>query len=158
MSGIATFTYRVVRKLEGLNTQVLDTRKTTPVNRVVEKMAVRIGGGHNHRFGLYDMIMIKDNHIDFAGGIENAIQATQDYLKKTGKDLKIEIEVRNFQELRTVMETGGVHRIMLDNFDPDDLRPLRFCQARWKQQTGCRHHRDDRCFTVCIRVLYQYVF
>ncbi|MEJ2593582.1 MAG: carboxylating nicotinate-nucleotide diphosphorylase [bacterium] len=121
MSGIATFTYRVVRKLEGLNTQVLDTRKTTPVNRVVEKMAVRIGGGHNHRFGLYDMIMIKDNHIDFAGGIENAIRATQDYLKKTERDLKIEIEVRNFQELRTVLETGGVHRIMLDNFDPDDL-------------------------------------
>ncbi len=121
MSGIATFTYRVVRKLEGLNTQVLDTRKTTPVNRVIEKMAVRIGGGHNHRFGLYDMIMIKDNHIDFAGGIENAIRATQDYLKKTDRDLKIEIEVRNFQELRTVIETGGVHRIMLDNFDPDDL-------------------------------------
>jgi len=121
MSGIATFTYRVVRKLEGLNTKLLDTRKTTPVNRTIEKMAVRIGGGFNHRFGLYDMVMIKDNHIDFAGGITRAIKATQEYLKKTGKDLKIEIEVRNFQELRAVVETGGVHRIMLDNFTPDDL-------------------------------------
>ena len=121
MSGIATFTYRVVRKLEGLNTKVLDTRKTTPVNRAVEKMAVRIGGGHNHRFGLYDMIMIKDNHVDFAGGVDKAIKATQDYLKKPKKDLKIEIEVRNFQELRAVLDTGGVDRIMLDNFDPDNL-------------------------------------
>jgi nicotinate-nucleotide pyrophosphorylase (carboxylating) len=84
-------------------------------------MAVKIGGGQNHRFGLYDMIMIKDNHVDFAGGIPNAIKATQDYLKKTKKDLKIEIEVRNFQELRQVLETGGIDRIMLDNFSPDDL-------------------------------------
>lgn len=121
MSGIATFTYRVNRKLEGLNTKLLDTRKTTAGNRLLEKMAVKIGGGHNHRFGLYDMIMIKDNHVDFAGGISKAIKATQDYLKKTKKDLKIEIEVRNFQELREVIETGGVNRIMLDNFDPDDL-------------------------------------
>lgn len=121
MSGIATFTYRVNRKLEGLSTKLLDTRKTTPGNRLIEKMAVKIGGGHNHRFGLYDMIMIKDNHVDFAGGISNAIKATQEYLKKTKKDLKIEIEVRNFQELREVIETGGVNRIMLDNFDPDDL-------------------------------------
>lgn len=121
MSGIATFTYRVNRKLEGLSTKLLDTRKTTPGNRLIEKMAVKIGGGHNHRFGLFDMIMIKDNHVDFAGGITNAIKATQDYLKKTKKDLKIEIEVRNFQELREVLETGGIDRIMLDNFDPDDL-------------------------------------
>ena len=121
MSGIATFTYRVVRNLEGLSTKVLDTRKTTPLNRAIEKMAVKIGGGENHRFGLYDMVMIKDNHIDFAGGISNAIKATQDYLKKNKKDLKIEIEVRNFQELREVLDVGGIHRIMLDNFTPDDL-------------------------------------
>jgi len=121
MSGIATFTYMVNRKLEGLSTKLLDTRKTTAGNRLLEKMAVKTGGGHNHRFGLYDMIMIKDNHIDFAGGIPNAIKATQEYLKKTKKDLKIEIEVRNFQELRQVTETGGVNRIMLDNFTPDDL-------------------------------------
>ena len=121
MSGIATFTYRVVRKLEGLATQVLDTRKTTPGNRAIEKMAVRIGGGQNHRFGLFDMVMIKDNHVDFAGGISKAIKATHEYLKKNKKDLKIEIEVRNFQELHAVMDTGGVNRIMLDNFNPDDL-------------------------------------
>lgn len=121
MSGIATYTYQLVRKLEGLNTKLLDTRKTTPANRAIEKMAVRIGGGHNHRFGLYDMIMIKDNHIDFAGGIKAAINSTREYLNRQNKALKIEIEVRNFQELREVLENGGVERIMLDNFSPDDL-------------------------------------
>ena len=121
MSGIATFTYQVNRKLEGLATKLLDTRKTTPGNRIIEKLAVKIGGGNNHRFGLFDMIMIKDNHVDFAGGISKAIKSTQEYLVKNKKDLKIEIEVRNFQELRQVMETGGVDRIMLDNFDPEDL-------------------------------------
>jgi len=121
MSGIATFTYQVNRKLEGLKTKLLDTRKTTAGNRAIEKLAVKTGGGQNHRFGLYDMIMIKDNHVDFAGGISKAIKATQEYLKKNKKDLKIEIEVRNFQELREVLETGGIDRIMLDNFLPDDL-------------------------------------
>lgn len=121
MSGIATNTYKMVRKLEGLKTKILDTRKTTPANRAIEKLAVQIGGGHNHRFGLFDMIMIKDNHVDFAGGITQAIQATNKYLKDNNKDLKIEIEVRNFQELREAMETGGIDRIMLDNFTPDDL-------------------------------------
>jgi len=121
MSGIATNTYKIVRKLDGLRTKVLDTRKTTPGNRLVEKMAVRIGGGYNHRFGLYDMIMIKDNHVDFAGGIKQAIQATKKYLEENKKNLKIELEVRNFQELREAIETGGIHRIMLDNFTPDDL-------------------------------------
>ena len=121
MSGIATFTNKVVHKLEGLKTRVLDTRKTTPANRIVEKLAVKIGGGYNHRFGLYDMIMIKDNHVDFAGGIKKAIDATNKYLKENGKNFKIEIEVRNFQELREVVETGGVDRIMLDNFEPDNL-------------------------------------
>lgn len=121
MSGIATYTYKMVRKLEGLKTKILDTRKTTPVNRVIEKLAVKIGGGENHRFGLYDMVMIKDNHVDFAGGIKHAIEATNKYLNDKNKDLKIEIEVRNFQEMREAVETGGIHRIMLDNFSPDDL-------------------------------------
>ncbi|UBM61655.1 carboxylating nicotinate-nucleotide diphosphorylase [Candidatus Sulfidibacterium hydrothermale] len=122
MSGIATTTAAVVSKLKGLHTKVLDTRKTTPCNRVFEKMAVKAGGGENHRFGLYDMIMIKDNHIDFAGGIEKAIEKTHQYLKKHHLDLKIEIEVRNFDELEQVLQYGGIHRIMLDNFTPDDIR------------------------------------
>ncbi|MCF6171804.1 MAG: carboxylating nicotinate-nucleotide diphosphorylase [Bacteroidales bacterium] len=121
MSGIATFTQKVVQQLEGLHTKLLDTRKTTPCNRVIEKLAVKTGGGHNHRFGLYDMIMIKDNHVDFAGGIHQAIRATKSYLNDKNKDLKIEIEVRNFRELDEVLQYGGVDRIMLDNFIPDDL-------------------------------------
>jgi len=121
MSGIATFTQQIVQKLEGLQTKVLDTRKTTPCNRAVEKLAVKTGGGHNHRFGLYDMIMIKDNQVDFAGGIQQAISKTIAYLSKKGKDLRIEIEVRNFTELDEVLRCGGVDRIMLDNFTPEDL-------------------------------------
>ncbi len=122
MSGIATFTRKLANQLEGYPARLLDTRKTTACNRTVEKMAVRLGGGHNHRFGLFDMIMIKDNHVDFSGGIEKAIQATHNYLKAKGKNLKIEIEVRNFDELDEVLRVGGVNRIMLDNFTPDDLR------------------------------------
>ena len=122
MSGIATFTASVVTKLSGLRTKVLDTRKTTPCNRLFEKMAVKAGGGTNHRFGLYDMIMIKDNHIDFAGGIQPAIQKVKHYLGANHLDLKIEIETRNFEELEEVLETGGVDRIMLDNFTPGELR------------------------------------
>ena len=121
MSGIATTTSLYVKALEGLKTRVLDTRKTTPLLREIEKMAVVHGGGFNHRFGLFDMILIKDNHVDFAGGIVQAIHSANQYLQRTGKKLKSEIEVRNFEELRQVMETGGVHRIMLDNFRPDDL-------------------------------------
>lgn len=121
MSGIATFTFKVANKIDDLPTKLLDTRKTTPGNRAIEKMAVAVGGGHNHRMGLYDMIMIKDNHVDFAGGIKNAIEGTQKYLKENKLDLKIEIEVRNFQELREVIDIGGVDRVMLDNFSPDDL-------------------------------------
>ena len=121
MSGISTFTHKVVQQLEGLKTKVLDTRKTTPNLRLFEKYAVKIGGGENHRFGLYDMILIKDNHVDFAGGIENAIKATHEYLANKRKDLKIEIEVRNFEEIRQVLSLGGVHRIMLDNFNTPDL-------------------------------------
>ena len=120
MSGIATRTREYVKRLEGTKTKVLDTRKTTPGLRTLEKEAVRIGGGVNHRIGLYDMILLKDNHVDFAGGIENAINGAKKYLKEKGKDLKIEIEVRNFDELQQVMKTGGVNRIMLDNFTPED--------------------------------------
>lgn len=117
MSGIATKTNEYVQKLDGLKTKVLDTRKTTPGMRVLEKMAVKLGGGENHRMGLYDMIMLKDNHVDFAGGIKQAITAAQNYLMQNGKNLKIEIEVRNLDELQQVLEVGGIHRIMLDNFD-----------------------------------------
>ena len=121
MSGIATQTHKMVQMLDGLHTQLLDTRKTTPNMRLLEKYAVKCGGGTNHRIGLYDMIMLKDNHIDFAGGIEAAIDRTHNYLKEKGKDLKIEIEVRNLEELERVMQHGGVDRIMLDNFDPATL-------------------------------------
>lgn len=117
MSGIATKTDEYCAKLNGLKTKVLDTRKTTPGMRILEKMAVKLGGGVNHRIGLYDMIMLKDNHVDYAGGIKNAINNANKYLADTGKDLKIEIELRNLNELKEVIETGGVHRIMLDNFD-----------------------------------------
>lgn len=121
MSGIATHTRRLVDMLAGTRTTLLDTRKTTPNNRVFEKMAVRIGGGSNHRFGLFDMILIKDNHIDFAGGVAQAVQAAQDYLKANGLKLPIEVEVRDTDELETVLRHGGVQRIMLDNFTVPDL-------------------------------------
>ncbi len=122
MSGVATRTREYVKALEGTKTHVLDTRKTTPGLRLLEKEAVKIGGGVNHRIGLYDMILLKDNHVDFAGGIDKAILRAQDYLKEKGKDLRIEIEVRNFDELAQVMAVGGVHRIMLDNFTPENTR------------------------------------
>ena len=118
MSGIATTTRKYVRLLEGTGTRVLDTRKTTPGLRMIEKEAVKIGGGVNHRIGLFDMILLKDNHVDFAGGIENAIVRAKQYLQAKGKELKIEIEVRNMDELREVLRVGGVDRIMLDNFTP----------------------------------------
>lgn len=122
MSGIASNTNYYVRLLEGLKTKVLDTRKTTPGLRTIEKIAVKIGGGENHRMGLYDMIMIKDNHVDYAGGIQEAISATQKYLKKNNKQLKIEVESRNLQELNEILSVGGIDRIMLDNFSFDDMR------------------------------------
>ncbi len=122
MSGIATQTHKMVKMIEGLHTRLLDTRKTTPNMRLLEKYAVKCGGGTNHRIGLYDMIMLKDNHVDFAGGIEKAIDRTHDYLKKNGKDLRIEIEVRNLEELDRVMKHGGVDRVMLDNFDVATLK------------------------------------
>jgi len=122
MSGVATRTRQYVKMLEGTNTRVLDTRKTTPGLRLLEKEAVKIGGGVNHRIGLYDMILLKDNHVDFAGGIDKAILMAQNYLKEKGKDLKIEIEVRSFDELAQVMAIGGVDRIMLDNFSVENTR------------------------------------
>ena len=122
MSGIATMTHRYVERLEGTHTHVLDTRKTTPGMRILEKQAVKIGGGMNHRIGLFDMILLKDNHIDFAGGIHNAISRCHEYLKQKSLDLKIEIEVRNFDELNQVLECGGVDRIMLDNFTVSDTK------------------------------------
>lgn len=121
MSGIATTTALYVSKVKGLNAKILDTRKTTPLLRGLEKQAVLHGGGYNHRHGLYDMILIKDNHVDFAGGIENAITAVEKYLVENNLDLKIEIEVRNFNELRQVLNIGKVNRIMLDNFNVQSL-------------------------------------
>ena len=122
MSGIATMTRKYVKQLEGTKTRVLDTRKTTPGLRMLEKAAVKIGGGVNHRIGLFDMILLKDNHVDFAGGIDKAINRAKEYFKEKGKDLKIEIEVRNFDELRQVLSIGGVDRIMLDNFTPENTK------------------------------------
>ncbi len=122
MSGIATFTAFLNSKIKNGHTKILDTRKTTPGIRFLEKEAVKIGGGVNHRMGLYDMIMIKDNHIDFSGGIEIAIQKANNYIKAKKLDIKIEIEVRNFDELDRVLKMGQVHRIMLDNFSVEDLK------------------------------------
>jgi nicotinate-nucleotide pyrophosphorylase (carboxylating) len=122
MSAIATLTKKYVNELNGLKTKVLDTRKTTPLLRFLEKEAVLIGGGLNHRMGLYDMIMLKDNHIDFAGGIEKAICKTTDYLKSNNLNLKIEVEARDIDEVKEILRVGGIQRIMLDNFSFEDIR------------------------------------
>jgi nicotinate-nucleotide pyrophosphorylase (carboxylating) len=122
MSGIATITRRITGSLKETRTRVLDTRKTTPNLRYFEKLAVKIGGGINHRFGLYDMILIKDNHVDYAGGIPQALQATRSYLEERGLKIPVEIEVRSLEELQQVLEIGGVDRILLDNFDYETLR------------------------------------
>jgi len=122
MSGIATQTNRYVKAIAGTKAKILDTRKTTPGMRVFDKLAVKIGGGENHRMGLYDMIMLKDNHIDFAGGIEDAIRKANDYLVSKGKKLGIEVETRNLNEVERVLSIGGVQRIMLDNFSIDNTR------------------------------------
>ncbi len=119
MSGVATQTAQYVEKLAGYKTKVLDTRKTTPGMRVLDKMAVKIGGGENHRIGLFDMIILKDNHIDFAGGVKEAVLKCKEYLKAKGKDLKIEVEVRSLKDIELVFEAGGADRIMLDNFTPE---------------------------------------
>lgn len=122
MSGIATTTHRYMEQLKGTKTRVLDTRKTTPGMRILEKEAVKIGGGTNHRIGLFDMILLKDNHVDFAGGISQAIERCHQYLEKRNLNLKIEIEVRSIDELQQVLNKGGVDRIMLDNFTPELTR------------------------------------
>ncbi|EWH12773.1 nicotinate-nucleotide pyrophosphorylase [Cellulophaga geojensis KL-A] len=122
MSAIATKTNFFVKLLEGTNTKILDTRKTTPGLRAAEKWAVKIGGGENHRFALYDMIMLKDNHIDFAGGVTKAIEKTKEYLKETGRDLKIIVEARNLDEIKEILKTDGVYRILIDNFNYKDTR------------------------------------
>ena len=122
MSGIATQTREYVDKLHGLKTKILDTRKTTPGMRLLEKYAVKTGGGENHRIGLFDMILIKDNHIDFAGGIENAIDMVQKYLALKNKKLKIEIEARSIDDVNTILKKGGIHRILLDNFTPEQTK------------------------------------
>lgn len=119
MSGIATLTNQYVQKLKGYKTRILDTRKTTPLFRAFEKLAVKIGGGENHRMGLYDMVMLKDNHIDFCGGIEKAIEKTRQYLKDNNLDLKIEVETRTIDDVKRVLTTGGIDRIMLDNYTPE---------------------------------------
>jgi len=137
MSGIATSTQKMTELLKGTNTRLLDTRKTTPNLRMLEKYAVKAGGGHNHRFGLYDMILIKDNHVDFSGGIPQALEATKKYLTEKGLDLKIEIEVRDFNELNQVLGIGGVDRIMLDNFTVDGLRSaIKLIKGRFETEAS----------------------
>jgi nicotinate-nucleotide pyrophosphorylase (carboxylating) len=137
MSGIATMTHRYVQRLEGTGTRILDTRKTTPGMRMLEKQAVKIGGGCNHRIGLFDMILLKDNHIDFAGGIVNAIDRCHAYLQEKGLNLKIEIEVRSFDELQQVLSHGGVDRIMLDNFSvPDTKKAVELIDHRYETESS----------------------
>lgn len=137
MSGIATTTHRYMERLKGTKTRVLDTRKTTPGMRILEKQAVKIGGGVNHRIGLFDMILLKDNHVDFAGGIKPALDRCHAYLKEKKLDLKIEIEVRNFDELRQVLEHGGVDRIMLDNFSVADTgKAVRMIGGRFETESS----------------------
>ncbi len=144
MSGIATHTWELVSLIKDLPVKLLDTRKTTPNFRVFEKMATVIGGAHNHRMGLYDMIMLKDNHIDYAGGIEPAIQKTREYLTKTGKKLKIEIETRNLEEVDEVLRVGGIDIIMLDNFSLTDLREaVRRIQGRFETEASGNITRDN---------------
>ena len=137
MSGIATQTDRYVTKIKDLHTKILDTRKTTPGMRFLDKEAVRIGGGENHRMGLYDMIMLKDNHIDFAGGIAKAIRKTNEYLKRTGKSLRIEVEARGLEDVREIIEAGQVHRIMLDNFSIASTRKaVKLIEGRYETESS----------------------
>ena len=137
MSGIATKTRNILKLIEGTSTKILDTRKTTPNFRVFEKEAVRIGGGENHRFALYDMIMLKDNHIDYSGGIKEALVKTNDYLISLGRKIKVEIEVRNFDELNQALDCGLFDRIMLDNFSPSNLlKALEFIDGKYETEAS----------------------
>jgi len=137
MSGIATSTNQYVERLSGLKTKILDTRKTTPGFRFLEKEAVRIGGGLNHRMGLFDMIMLKDNHIFYAGGVENAIRKTNEYLRRNNRKLKIEIEARNLDDVRRILATGGINRIMLDNFSTEDTRSaVKMIDGRYETESS----------------------
>ncbi|MDR0363915.1 MAG: carboxylating nicotinate-nucleotide diphosphorylase [Bacteroidales bacterium] len=137
MSGVATKTHQLAQKIKGCGAQLLDTRKTTPLLRRLEKYAVQCGGGQNHRTGLYDMILIKDNHIDFAGGIEAALSAVEGYLQEQGKQSPVEIEVRSFDELRQVLATGKANRIMLDNFTPEQIREaLKMINGRFETEAS----------------------
>ena len=137
MSGIATNTHEFVSQLKGLKTKILDTRKTTPGFRFLEKEAVRIGGGMNHRMGLFDMIMLKDNHIDYAGGIEKAIILTKEYLKRNNLNLKVEIEARSLEDVSTIISVGGVNRIMLDNFSiKDTLSAVKLISGRYETESS----------------------
>ncbi|TNF69225.1 MAG: carboxylating nicotinate-nucleotide diphosphorylase [Bacteroidetes bacterium] len=151
MSAIATRTRRYVNLLEGTGTRILDTRKTTPGIRALEKWAVRIGGGSNHRFALYDMIMLKDNHIDFAGGVTRAIEKTQAYLKKHNKDLKIIVEARNLTEVSEILRSGGIHRILLDNFSLEQTREaVRMIGARCQtESSGGITEKNLRSYAEC---------
>lgn len=151
MSGIATKTNHYTQLLQGVPTKILDTRKTTPGNRIVEKWAVQLGGGVNHRMGLYDMIMIKDNHIDYAGGIENAINKVVDYLIIKDKTLKIEIEARDLKELNEILKVGKVHRIMLDNFSFEDLRTaIKLIDGKYETEaSGGINEKTIRTYAEC---------
>jgi nicotinate-nucleotide pyrophosphorylase (carboxylating) len=137
MSGIATSTNQYVTMIKGLKTKILDTRKTTPGVRFLEKEAVRIGGGMNHRMGLFDMIMLKDNHIFYAGGIENAIKMTRDYLKANNRKLRIEIEARNLDDVNKILSAGGINRIMLDNFSlKDTAEAVKLISGRFETESS----------------------
>jgi nicotinate-nucleotide pyrophosphorylase (carboxylating) len=137
MSGIATSTREYTDQLKGLSTRILDTRKTTPGFRFLEKEAVRIGGGMNHRMGLYDMILLKDNHIDYAGGIENAVQKTREYLKNNNLDIKVEIEARSLNDVRVILKSGGIDRIMLDNFSIEEtLAAVKEIAGRYETESS----------------------
>ncbi len=151
MSGIATETARYVEKLKGTKAKILDTRKTTPGMRFLEKEAVRLGGGFNHRMGLYDMIMLKDNHIDFAGGIEQAIKKTNQFLKDNNLNLKIEIECRNFDELEQILSVGNIDRIMLDNFTPEATQQaVKLINYRYEtESSGGIVYENIRDYALC---------
>ncbi|MBP3254368.1 MAG: carboxylating nicotinate-nucleotide diphosphorylase [Bacteroidales bacterium] len=143
MSGIATCTSQYVKMIDGMHTKLLDTRKTTPGLRTVEKYAVTTGGAYNHRIGLFDMIMLKDNHIDFAGGITQAVAKTKSFLKENDLDLKIEVEVRNFEELDEVLRCGGIDRVMLDNFSVDDLsKAVKIIDGRYETEASGGINKD----------------